>query len=75
MFVISDPSQPHVALDMAATLETIAGALARRSEPDLVVYASVDGLSRGLDEDEQRKLDERVGAARLIAEESAGSGS
>jgi hypothetical protein len=37
MYVISDPSQPHVALGVAATLEGIADALAARSEPDLEV--------------------------------------
>ena len=74
MYVISDTSRPHVAVGMAATLQGIAVALAPRSEPNLVVLVNEDGLSRGLHEDERRELDERVGAVRLIAEESAGSG-
>jgi hypothetical protein len=64
MYVISDPARPHVALGTAATLAAIADALATRSEPDLVVYVSQDGLSHGLDAAEQFELDERVQAAR-----------
>jgi hypothetical protein len=65
MYVICDPTQPHVALGVGATLEGIAEALVARSEPDLVVYVSQDGLSHGLDAAEQLELDERVRAARL----------
>jgi hypothetical protein len=64
MYVISDPARPHVALGTAATLEAIADALAARSEPDLVVYISQDGLSHGLDAAEQLELDERIQAVR-----------
>jgi len=65
MYVICDPAQPHVALGVGATLEGIAEELAARSEPDLVVYVSQDGLSHDLDAAEQLELDERVQAARL----------
>ena len=65
MYVICDPTQPHIALSVDATLEGIAEALVARSEPDLVVYVSQDGLSHGLDAAEQLELDERVQAARL----------
>jgi hypothetical protein len=65
MYVICDPTQPHVALGVGATLEGIAEALVARSEPDLVVYVSQDGLSHGLDAAEQLELDERVRATRL----------
>jgi len=63
MYVISDPARPHVALGTAPTLEAIADVLAARSEPDLVVYISQDGLSHGLDAAEQLELDERIQAA------------
>jgi hypothetical protein len=65
MYVICDPTQPHIALGVDATLEGIAEALVARSEPDFVVYVSQDGLSHGLDAAEQLELDERVRAARL----------
>jgi hypothetical protein len=64
MYVISDPTQPHVALGVDATLEGIADALAARPEPDLEVYVSQDGHSRALDAVEQLELGERVQAAR-----------
>jgi hypothetical protein len=64
VYVISDPTQPHVALGVAVTLEGIADALAKRSETDLEVYVSQDGHSRALDAAEQLALDERVQAAR-----------
>lgn len=65
MYVISDPTQPHVALITAATLEGIANALAARPAPNLEVYVSQDGHSRALDAAEQVELDERVRAAPL----------
>jgi hypothetical protein len=68
MYVISAPTQPHVALGVAGTLEGIADALAARSEPDLDVYVGQDGHSRALDAAEQVELDERVRAARSSSE-------
>jgi hypothetical protein len=69
MYVISDPTQPHVALGVDATLDGIADALAARSEPGLEVYVSQDGHSRALYAAEQLELDERVRAARLSSED------
>jgi len=69
MYVISDPTQPHVALGVDATLEGIADALAARSEPELEVYVSQDGHSRALYAAEQHELDDRVRAARLSSED------
>jgi predicted neutral ceramidase superfamily lipid hydrolase len=74
MYVISDPSQPHVALGTAATLEALASTLATRCEPNLVVYVNHDGLSHALDAAEQRELDELIQAARSLAEDSERSG-
>ena len=74
MYVISNPSQPHVALGTAATLEALASTLATTSEPNLVVYVNNDGLSHGLDAVEQRELDELIQAARSLAEDGKRSG-
>ena len=71
MYVISDPARPHVVLNIAATLEGIANALAARSEPDLVVYVSQDGHSHALDAAEKLELDQRVQARRLSSGEGA----
>jgi hypothetical protein len=60
MYVIFDPAQPHIALDSADTLDAIATALAARTESGLAVYVNRDGLSRGLEDAEQRELDERL---------------
>ncbi len=64
MYAISDPAQPHVVLDMGATLEAIADALAAMPESDVVVYVSQDGHSHDLDATEQAELNERVRARR-----------
>ena len=63
MYVISNPSQPHLALGTAATLEALASTLATRTEPNLAVHVNQDGLSHALDPVEQRELDELVQAA------------
>jgi hypothetical protein len=64
MYVISDPSQPHLALGTAATLDALASTLAARSDSNLVVYVNRDGLSHALDAAERRELDELIQAAR-----------
>lgn len=64
VYVISDPSQPHVVLGTAGSLETIAEALAARPESGLTVCVNRDGLSHSLDEAEQRELEDRLQAAR-----------
>jgi hypothetical protein len=70
MYVISDPSRPHVALGTAATLDALASTLAARSDPNLVVYVNRDGLSHALDAAERRELDELIQAARSLSEDA-----
>jgi hypothetical protein len=74
MYVISDPSQSHVALGTATTLQALASTLAARSEANLVVYVNQDGLSHALDATERRELDELVLAARSSSEDGEHSG-
>jgi hypothetical protein len=74
MYVLSDPSRPHVALGTAATLDALASTLAARSDPNLVVYVNRDGLSNALDAAERRELDELIQAARSLPEDARRSG-
>ena len=60
MYIIFDPVRPHIALDAADTLDAIATALAARTESGLTMYVNRAGLSRGLEDAEQRELDERL---------------
>jgi hypothetical protein len=69
MYVIFDPSRPHVALDTAGSLDSIASMLASRPETGLTVCVNQDGLSRGLNEAERREVDERVQELRALAGE------
>jgi hypothetical protein len=64
MYVIFDPDEPHIALDTAGTLDRIAAALALRSESGPTVCVNQDGLSRSLNDAEQRELDELCARSR-----------
>jgi hypothetical protein len=64
LYVLFSPAQPHIALESAGSLESIAVALAARGESDLTVCINEDGLSRGLSEAEQRELEGRLYALR-----------
>jgi hypothetical protein len=66
VYVIFDPTQPHIALDTAGTIDAIATVLAARSEPGLTVCVNQDGLSRALNDAEQREVDERVRELRSL---------
>jgi len=69
MYVIFDPAQPHVALDTGDTLDSIATALSSRPERGLTVCVNQDGLSRALNDAEQREVDERVRELRSLTGE------
>jgi len=69
IYVIFNPTQPHVALDTADTLDSIATALSSRPERGLTVCVNQDGLSRALNDAEQREVDERVRELRSLAGE------
>jgi hypothetical protein len=64
VFVIFDPTRPHVALDAAETLEAIAIALIARPEPGLTVCINQDGLTRDLDAGERHELDALLDSLR-----------
>jgi hypothetical protein len=66
---VFDPAQPHVALDTAATLDSIAMVLASRPEPGLTVCVNQDGLSRALNSDEQHQVDQRTRELRSLTGE------
>lgn len=69
--MIFDPAEPHVALDTAGTLDSIAKALASRSEARLTVCVNQDGMSRPLNDAEQHELNERVRELRSLTGEGA----
>jgi len=69
MYVIFNPTQPHIALDTGDTLDLIATALSSRPERGLTVCVNQDGLSRALNEAEQREVDKRVCELRSLTGE------
>ncbi len=69
MYVIFNLAQPHVALDAGDTLDSIATALSSRPEHGLTVCVNQDGLSRALNDAEQREVDERIRELRSLTGE------
>jgi hypothetical protein len=69
MYAIFSAAKPHLALATAATLDSIAATLASTRDSKLTVYVNQDGLTRPLNELEQRELDVRVRQLRALAGE------
>jgi hypothetical protein len=74
VYAIFSPAKPHVALATAATLDSIAARLASRRDQKLAVCVNQDGLTRPLNDVEQRELEERVSELRAVAGESTTAG-
>jgi hypothetical protein len=72
MYAIFSPAEPHIALATAATLDSIAATLASTRDSKLTVCVNQDGLTRPLNEVEQRELDERVSELRTLTGEHNG---
>jgi hypothetical protein len=64
VFVIGDPTRPHLALFSAVTIAEIAEHLAALGRTDLEVYSSQDGMPVGLSADERQQLDAELGRLR-----------
>jgi hypothetical protein len=70
VYAIFSPGKPHVALATAATIDSIAVTLASRRDSKLTVCVNQDGLTRPLNDAEQRELAERVRELRPLTGES-----
>ena len=64
VYVIFDPARPHIALDAAGTLDSIATLLASRPESGLTVCVNQDGLTHALGAEEERLLEKRLSQTR-----------
>jgi hypothetical protein len=71
VYVIYKPTEPHIALDFAETLDGIATLLAARRGPELTVGANQSGHTRPLNEVEQEEVAERVRELRALSGEAA----
>jgi len=72
VYAIFSPGKPHVALATAATLDSIAVTLVSRRHSKLTVCVNQDGLTRPLNDAEQRELDDRVSELRTLTGEDDG---